>query len=104
MPGHPVPLSITRLEAFASTIDGFELAEADLKERREGNVLGASQAGRTSSLRLLRVMTDAKVIERARKRARSVVAEDPTLQAHPYLDEAIRRALNPESEEFLERT
>lgn len=101
--GEPDPPSVKRLEAFASTIDGFELAEADLKERREGNVLGASQAGRTSSLRLLRVMTDAKIIERARKHARAVVAEDPALDQHPYLDEAIRRALNPESEEFLER-
>ena len=44
-----------RLKAFASTTDGFALAEADLELRSEGNVLGAAQSGRSSDLDLLRV-------------------------------------------------
>ncbi|MDT7547194.1 MAG: ATP-dependent helicase RecG [Actinomycetota bacterium] len=41
-----------RLDAVAATTDGFELSRVDLEQRREGDVLGASQSGRRSSLRL----------------------------------------------------
>src|SRR5690606_29092219 len=44
-----------RLDAVASTIDGFELSRLDVELRREGDVLGASQSGVRSSLRLLSV-------------------------------------------------
>ena len=44
---------------MAGTRDGFALAEVDLEQRREGDVLGSSQSGRRSSLRLLRVLDDA---------------------------------------------
>ena len=47
-----------RLDAVAATLDGFELSRLDLEQRREGDVLGASQSGRRSSLRLLRVIRD----------------------------------------------
>ena len=93
-----------RLNAFAATRDGFELAEADLAQRREGDVLGAAQHGRTGSLRLLRVVTDAETISRAREAARAVVVEDPELERHPELAEAIARTLDPEREEYLERS
>src|ERR1700758_3584255 len=42
-----------RLDAVAGTLDGFELSRIDLEQRREGDVLGASQSGRRSSLKLL---------------------------------------------------
>jgi ATP-dependent DNA helicase RecG len=95
-------LAHERLAALAATTDGFELAEKDLELRREGDVLGAAQSGR-SSLRLLRVVRDAAVIEKAREDARALVQQDPTLEGHPALASAIRTWLGEDQEEFLER-
>ena len=95
-------LAAERLAALAATTDGFELAEKDLELRREGDVLGAAQSGR-SSLRLLRVVRDAEVIETARQDARSIVEQDSSLERHPALASAIGAWLEPEREEFLER-
>jgi len=91
-----------RLAALVGTNDGFALAEKDLELRREGDVLGAAQSGR-SSLNLLRVVRDAALIEKARDDARDIVAQDPALERHPALASAIRAWLEPEREEFLER-
>ncbi|MGO1204089.1 MAG: ATP-dependent DNA helicase RecG, partial [Cellulosimicrobium funkei] len=99
-PGTP---AATRVETLARTTDGFELATVDLELRSEGDVLGAAQSGRASSLRLLRVVKDADVIETARADAAEVVAQDPDLADHPALAAAIREQLDPEREEFLER-
>ncbi len=66
-----------RLETVAGTRDGFLLAQADLAQRREGDVLGLSQSGRRSSLRLLRVLDHADLIESARGVAEQVVRADP---------------------------
>ena len=59
-------LAMQRLEAVASTNDGFKLSEIDLELRGEGDVLGSLQSGGKSSLKLLRVIKDAEPIERAR--------------------------------------
>ena len=95
-------LAHERLTALAATTDGFELAEKDLELRREGDVLGAGQSGR-SSLRLLRVVRDAALISKARDHAREVIAADPSLDDHPALASAIRDWLGESQEEFLER-
>ncbi|HET9658045.1 MAG TPA: ATP-dependent DNA helicase RecG [Kineosporiaceae bacterium] len=92
-----------RLEAVARTLDGFELARVDLEARREGDVLGSAQSGVRSSLRLLRVLRDEKLIETARHEATAVVAADPELSGHPVLAAAIRDLLDPEREAYLER-
>lgn len=92
-----------RLQALVDTTDGFELAEKDLELRREGDVLGAAQSGGRNSLRLLRVIKDREVIEKAREDAHAVVEADPDLESHPELKEAIAEWLDPEREEFLER-
>lgn len=68
-----------RLEAVAATRDGFALADVDLEQRREGDVLGSSQAGGRSSLRLLRVVDHADVIAHAREIAAFVLRKDPQL-------------------------
>jgi ATP-dependent DNA helicase RecG len=99
-PGTP---AATRVETLARTTDGFELATVDLELRSEGDVLGAAQSGRASSLRLLRVVKDADVIATARADAAEVVAADPELGAQPELARAIREQLDDEREEFLER-
>ena len=99
-PGHP---SRERLEAVAATTDGFELSRKDLELRREGDILGASQSGGRSTLRLLRAIQDEPLIEMARADATVLVAEDPDLTEHPALNEAIEDYLNPEKEAFLDR-
>ncbi|WP_433874179.1 ATP-dependent DNA helicase RecG [Sinomonas atrocyanea] len=99
-PGHP---SRERLEAVASSTDGFVLAQKDLEHRREGDILGATQSGRRSTLRLLRVLRDADVIELARGDALAIVGDDPSLERHAPLRDAIEAYLEPEKEVFLER-
>ncbi len=84
-------LALERVQAVASTIDGFKLSEIDLELRREGDVLGATQSGGRSSLRLLRVIQDAELIQHARTLAEKVLAEDPTLEKHPVLAESLER-------------
>jgi ATP-dependent DNA helicase RecG len=95
-------LAAERLAALAATSDGFELAEKDLELRREGDVLGVAQSGGRNSLRLLRVVQDGDIIARARADADVVVAEDPSLGAHPALATAIDSMLG-EREGFLDK-
>ena len=99
-PGTP---AFARLEAMTQTTDGFKLANLDLELRSEGDVLGAAQSGRASSLRLLRVVKDAGLIEEARSAAVDVVRASPDLTEFPELARAIRAQLDEDQEEFLER-
>ena len=92
-----------RLEAVAATLDGFKLSRLDLEQRREGDVLGAAQAGRQSSLRLLRLLADEDLIGRAREEASAVVSADPNLAAHPALRAAIEDLLGVQAE-YLDKT
>ncbi|WP_228266150.1 ATP-dependent DNA helicase RecG [Microlunatus elymi] len=89
----------TRLHEVAATRDGFRLAEADLRLRREGDVLGAEQSGRRSSLRLLRVLRDQELISRAREMADDCLVADPEL-ADPGLADIVDKI---EAPEWLER-
>jgi ATP-dependent DNA helicase RecG len=92
-----------RLDAVAATLDGFELSRLDLETRREGDVLGASQSGRRSSLRLLSVLRDEQVIVDAREDATAVVAGDPRLHRHEALRDAVERVLAEQNADYLEK-
>jgi ATP-dependent DNA helicase RecG len=92
-----------RLDAVASTLDGFTLSRVDLEQRREGDVLGAAQAGRRSSLRLLTLLADEELIGDARREATELVAADPALADHPALAAAIVALLDEERAEYLEK-
>jgi ATP-dependent DNA helicase RecG len=92
-----------RLDAVASTNDGFELSRLDLRQRREGDVLGSLQSGRRSSLRLLSVLRDEDVISDAREAATEVVAPDPELMTYPALRAAVQRARADESVDFIDK-
>jgi ATP-dependent DNA helicase RecG len=95
--------AMARLEALAATDDGFEISLIDLKARREGDVLGAHQSGRASSLRLLSVLDDAAVIADARSGAEEVLGQDPDLVAEPGLLAALTRLAARESSDYLEK-
>jgi ATP-dependent DNA helicase RecG len=92
-----------RLDAVASTVDGFQLSRLDLEQRREGNVLGAAQAGRKSSLKMLTLLADEELIGQARQEATALVDADPALASHPALAAAITALLDEEQAEFLEK-
>ncbi|MSW79847.1 MAG: ATP-dependent DNA helicase RecG [Actinobacteria bacterium] len=92
-----------RLDAVAATTDGFELAQLDLQLRREGDVLGSSQSGERSSLRLLEVVRDEDVIVRARAAALAIVATDPSLASAPGLLSAIHALVPDEQADFMEK-
>ncbi len=94
-------LARDRVEAVASTLDGFELANKDLELRQEGDVLGSTQSGGRSSLRLVRVAKDGELITEARELAAGVLADDPGLANHPALRDALERRLDETSEAFL---
>ena len=55
-----------RLQAVADTMDGFALADLDLRERGEGDVLGRTQSGWRGGLKLLSLTDHGEVIEAAR--------------------------------------
>jgi ATP-dependent DNA helicase RecG len=92
-----------RLDAVASTLDGFRLAELDLELRREGDVLGDLQSGRRRTLKLLQVRKDAEVIRDARAEAITLVEADPELATHPALASAVAALVTEERGEFLEK-
>jgi ATP-dependent DNA helicase RecG len=93
-----------RLDAVAATSDGFRLSRLDLEQRREGDVLGAAQAGRQSSLKLLRLLHDEELIALARQEAGAIVAGDPQLAEHRGLSAAIDTLLGPRRAEFLDKS
>ncbi|MQA14121.1 MAG: ATP-dependent DNA helicase RecG [Pseudonocardiaceae bacterium] len=92
-----------RLDAVASTVDGFELAQLDLELRREGDVLGATQSGRQSGLKLLSLLRDGALIAQARTEAQRLVADDPQLVGHPALARLADDLLDEDRAGFLEK-
>ncbi|MER5877570.1 ATP-dependent DNA helicase RecG [Streptomyces sp. NPDC060235] len=92
-----------RLNAVASTLDGFELSRIDLEQRREGDVLGQAQSGVRSSLRMLAVIEDEEIIAEAREEATAVVAADPELTGLPGLRTALDALLDEEREQYLDK-
>ncbi|NEB03027.1 ATP-dependent DNA helicase RecG [Streptomyces sp. SID13726] len=92
-----------RLNAVASTLDGFELSRIDLEQRREGDVLGQAQSGARTSLRVLAVIEDEEIIAEAREEATAVVEADPELTDLPGLRTALDALLDEEREQYLEK-
>ncbi|MBT1179910.1 ATP-dependent DNA helicase RecG [Bifidobacterium vespertilionis] len=85
----PDSIAAQRLAVIQGTLDGAEIAQADLELRGAGDVLGDAQSGGKSSLKLLRVIKDAKLIERARADAERVLEADPELAHEPQLAGAV---------------
>ena len=92
-----------RLEAVAGTVDGFELSRIDLEQRREGDVLGASQSGTQSHLRLLRVLRDEKLIEKARTAAQDLIATSLDLTSYPALKKELNAMAHNMAVDYLDK-
>jgi ATP-dependent DNA helicase RecG len=91
-----------RLDAVASTNDGFELSRIDLEQRREGDVLGVNQSGTRSHLRLLRVLRDEKLIEKARSDGEELI--EAGLTNYPALIEALKKLELDAATEFIDKS
>jgi len=95
--------AMARLNAVASTLDGFELSRIDLDQRREGDVLGKAQSGTKSHLRLLRVLRDEDLIEQARSVATRLISKDATLSSFPELANEVSLLKAEESSDYLDK-
>ncbi len=92
-----------RLDAVAGTVDGFELSRIDLEQRREGDVLGASQSGTQSHLRLLRVLRDEELIEKARTAAQDLIATSLDLTSYPALKKELNAMAHNMAVDYLDK-
>jgi ATP-dependent DNA helicase RecG len=93
-----------RLKAVAATQDGFELAELDLRERREGDVLGRHQSGRPITLKLLSLADHRQIIEAARAFCESLYGNDPTLARHRGIAVLAAPFAETEAVEYLDKS
>ena len=96
--------SLDRLTAVASTLDGFELARIDLEQRKEGDVLGKSQSGGRSHLRLLKVLRDESLIDQAREVSNKILTTDPNLDHLPDLRDEVDRLKEDEAAKFMDKS
>ncbi|OSC40444.1 ATP-dependent DNA helicase RecG [Mycobacterium decipiens] len=92
-----------RLRAVAETMDGFALADLDLKERREGDVLGRNQSGKAITLRLLSLADHREFIEAARDFCTRAYA-DAAVTAHSGLALLAARFTNTDRIEYLDKS
>ena len=95
--------AMSRLQAVAGTLDGFELSRIDLDQRREGDVLGRAQSGTRSHLRLLRVLRDEALIEKAREVSAAFIKESPDLSSWPMLAHEVALLKSEEISTFLDK-
>jgi ATP-dependent DNA helicase RecG len=95
--------AMERLNAVASTTDGFALSRLDLEQRREGDVLGVAQSGVRSHLRLLRVIRDEELIVQAREVAERIVESDQSLNSMPQLKLEVDKLRQEERAAYIEK-
>ncbi|TSC67654.1 MAG: ATP-dependent DNA helicase RecG [Parcubacteria group bacterium Gr01-1014_73] len=82
--------ALRRLKALEQAVNGFELAELDLKIRGAGELSGVRQWGLSDIA--MDALKNLKMVEAARAEAQRIIAEDPTLKNFPALAEKINRA------------
>ncbi len=90
------PEALEKLKVLERTNDGFEVAEADLRLRGPGDVLGTAQSG-LSDLKFSAFLADTALLREARALADQVLAEDPELVG-PH--RALRRLVHDEPAPF----
>ncbi|MBF9314133.1 DEAD/DEAH box helicase [Bifidobacteriaceae bacterium NR002] len=82
-------LAQERLKVVENSLDGAVIAQKDLELRNVGDVLGDSQSGGSSSLKLLRVVEDAKIIAESREDAAEILRDDVHLTSWTNLAGAV---------------
>lgn len=97
---HP---SWERLSNVASTLDGYKIAQLDLEQRREGDILGSGQSGK-SRMKLLNLTSAQTLIGQAREDAQGVLAADPALRRHPDLVRWLETMLSDEERKAVTRS
>jgi ATP-dependent DNA helicase RecG len=90
-----------RLKAVAGTLDGFKLADLDLAERREGDVLGFSQSGRPITLRFLSLFEHLEIILSARELCESLYEKTPD---HPGMALLAAQFTDTDRVEYLDKS
>ncbi|KUI28153.1 ATP-dependent DNA helicase RecG [Mycobacterium sp. IS-1496] len=90
-----------RLTAVAGTLDGFALADLDLRERREGDVLGLHQSGNVNSLRFLSLSEHLEVIVAARELCETLYEKSPD---HPGMATLAAPFTDTDRVEYLEKS
>ncbi|MCR6484842.1 ATP-dependent DNA helicase RecG [Amycolatopsis sp. OK19-0408] len=93
-----------RLAAVESTTDGFELSQLDLELRREGDILGAAQSGKRSTLKLLSLLRDEDVIAASRASAQEIIEKDPDLKKYHGLAQMVADVVDVDRAEYLEKS
>lgn len=78
------PEALEKLNVLAETGDGFKIAEADLKLRGPGDVLGTQQSG-LAEMKFLEYLADVELVREARRLADEVLQSDPILENYPEL-------------------
>jgi len=91
-----------RLRTFAATEDGFKIAELDLAERSQGDLLGPRQSG-AADIRIARFPEDTDLLTVARELAREVLAGDPALERASHAPLKVRALLRYPRAEALFR-
>lgn len=82
------PEAMEKLQVLADTSDGFKIAEADLRMRGPGDVLGSAQSG-LADMKFIDFLADVDLIREARALAESIINSDPELEKNPRLLELI---------------
>lgn len=95
--------SVNRLRTIEATLDGFELAEADLAERKEGNILGVQQSGSRSTLRELSIIKDRVLIESAREDVQELMKQGAWAAKYPELFAVAESWIDQSTREFLNK-
>ena len=93
----PNSKSYRRVSAIADTPSGFDLAELDLKQRHEGDILGTLQSGTKRTLKLLDLSNDREIVERTHNDAAAMV------ERNPQLAEELTQNLTADEQGFLEK-
>lgn len=66
-----------RIQIMVDTNDGFEIAEADLKLRRPGDIEGTQQSGVAFDLKIANLARDGQLLQYVREVAERIIDDDP---------------------------
>jgi ATP-dependent DNA helicase RecG len=78
--------AVKRLQMFAKSNNGFQLAELDLKQRGFGSLFGTDQTG--FDFRFSQFLT-LKVLRMAREAAMELLEKDPSMNGYPQLKDLV---------------